>query len=318
MANDLKTAKDAEAWHWKNDGHWFESVPPNDNGYTDKWFLRTQDLVNKYQPDLLYFDDDELPLGQAGLDIAAHYYNANAARNAGNPQVVLNAKHLQPAHKAAVVEDIERGVASGILPAPWQTDTCIGDWHYNRHVYEEHRYKTVGQVVCMLADIVSKNGNLLLSVPVRGNGAIDDDEVAFLKGMAKWMDVNGEAIFATRPWMVYGEGPAVTEKAEGGQFGGAKDVRSKPYTAEDMRFTTKGDALYAILLGWPADKTAIVKSLATSSPKIAGRKVSDVTLLGYSGKLTWTQDEAGLHVQLPATAPSEHAVALKIIGVTGI
>ena len=120
------------------------------------------------------------------------------------------------------------------------------------------------------------------------------------------------------PWVVYGEGPSVDEKAEGGQFGGAKDVRSKPYTAEDMRFTTKGDALYAILLGWPADKTAIVKSLATSSPKIAGRKVSDVTLLGYSGKLTWTQDEAGLHVQLPATAPSEHAVALKIIGVTGI
>jgi len=100
--------------------------------------------------------------------------------------------------------------------------------------------------------------------------------------------------------MVYGEGPAVTEKAEGGQFGGAKDVRSKPYTAETCA-SPQGDALYAILLGWPADKTAIVKSLATSSPKIAGRKVSDVTLLGYSGKLTWTQDEAGLHVQLPAT-----------------
>jgi alpha-L-fucosidase len=316
MPNDLKTAKDAEAWHWKNDGHWYESVPPNDNGYTDKWFLRTQDLVDKYQPDLIYFDDDELPLGQAGLDIAAHYYNANAARNGGKTQAVLDAKHMQPAHRAAVVEDIERGVANDILPAPWQTDTCIGDWHYNRHVFQEHRYKTVGQVVCMLADIVSKNGNLLLSVPVRGNGAIDDDEVAFLEGMAKWMDVNGEAIFATRPWVVYGEGPSVTDKAEGGQFGGAKDVRSKPYTAEDIRFTTRGDALYAILLGWPTDKTALVKTLATSSLRIAGRKVTGVTLLGYSGKLTWTQDDAGLHVQLPATAPSEHAVALKITGVT--
>jgi len=316
MAGDLKTAKNAEAWHWQNDGHWYESVPPNDNGYTDKWFLRAQDLVDKYQPDLLYFDDDELPLGQAGLDIAAYYYNTNASRNGGRIQAVVNAKHLQPAHRAAVVEDIERGVANGVLPAPWQTDTCIGDWHYNRHVFEEHRYKTVGQVVCMLADIVSKNGNLLLSVPVRGNGAIDDDEVAFLEGMAKWMDVNGEAIFATRPWVVYGEGPSVAEKAEGGQFGGAKDVRSKPYTGEDMRFTTKGDALYAILLAWPAEKTALVKSLATDSPQIAGRKVSDVSLLGYNGKLTWVQDAAGLHVQLPATAPSKHAVALKIIGVT--
>ena len=317
MPADLKTAKDAETWHWKNDGHWYESVPPNDNGYTDKWFLRTQDLVDKYQPDLLYFDDDELPLGQAGLDIAAHYYNASAGRNGGTTQVVLDAKHLQPAHKAALVEDIERGVASGILPAPWQTDTCIGDWHYNKHVFQEHRYKNVAQVVCMLADIVSKNGNLLLSVPVRGNGAIDADEVAFLEGMAKWMDVNSEAIFATRPWVTYGEGPSVEEKAEGGQFGGAKDVRSKPYTAADMRFTTKGGALYAILLGWPADRTVLVKSLATDSPQASGRKVTGVTLLGDAGKLTWTQDKAGLHVQLPAKAPSEHAVALKITGVTG-
>jgi len=317
MPNDLKTIKEAEAWHWKNDGHWYESVPPNDNGYTNKWFLRCQDLMDKYQPDLVYFDDDELPLGQAGLDIAAHYYNASAGRNGGTVQAVLDAKHMAPAHRAAVVEDIERGVANGIRPAPWQTDTCIGDWHYNRHVFEEHRYKTVGQVVCMLADIVSKNGNLLLSVPVRGNGAIDSDEVAFLEGLAKWMDVNSEAIFSTRPWVIFGEGPSVAEKAEGGQFGGAKDVRSKAYTAEDMRFTTKNGALYAIVLGWPADNKALVKSLATTSPQIAGRKVSDVTLLGYGGKLTWTQDEAGLHVQLPAKAPSEHAVALRITGVTG-
>ena len=327
MPNDLKTAKDAEAWHWQNDGHWYETIPPNDNGYGDKWFLRTQDLVDKYQPDLLYFDDDELPLDQAGLDIAAHYYNANMKSKGGRLEAVLNSKHLKPAHKAAAVEDIERGVAAGILPAPWQTDTCIGDWHYNRHVYEEHRYKTVGQVVRMLVDIVSKNGNLLLSVPVRGNGAIDADEVAFLEGMAKWMDVNGEAIFATRPWVVYGEGPSVIEKAEGGQFGGARDVRNKPYTSEDMRFTTKGGALYAVVLAWPADRTILVKSLATSSPLLSGlpsgalakegRKVTAVMLLGFTGKLTWSQDEAGLRVQLPVAAPCEHAVTLKIEGVAG-
>jgi alpha-L-fucosidase len=129
------------------------------------------------------------------------------------------------------------------------------------------------------------------------------------------MDINSEAIFGTRPWVIYGEGPSVAEKLEAGQFGGARDVRSKPYTAEDMRFTTKGDALYAFLLDWPADRTAVVKSLATNSPQAAGRKVTDVALLGCAGKLTWTQDEAGLHVQLPAAAPSEHVVALKITGV---
>jgi alpha-L-fucosidase len=166
----------------------------------------------------------------------------------------------------------------------------------------------------------------------------DADEIAFLAGMGKWMDVNSDAIFATRPWVIFGEGPSAEEKAEAGQFGGARDVRSKPYTAEDMRFTTKAGALYAFVLEWPTDKTVLVKSLATGSSPIAGlpadlsagasakaeasakegRKVTSVTLLGYPGKLTWTQDATGLHVQFPDTPPSEHAVALKITGVTAL
>jgi len=224
----------------------------------------------------------------------------------------MNTKHLAPAHKAAGVEDIERGVAAGILPLPWQTDTCIGAWHYKRSLFEQHQYKTVAQVVRMLADIVSKNGNLLLNIPVRGDGTIDDDEVAFLQGMAKWMGVNSEAIYGTRPWKVYGEGPSTVEKSEGGQFGGARDVRSKPYTAEDLRFTTKAGALYAIVMELPADHTVLVKSLAANSP--LGRKVAGVTLLGYTGTLVWTQDDAGLHVRLPDAMPSEYAVALKVTG----
>ncbi len=314
MPADLKTAKEAQDWHAKNDGHWYETIPPQDNGYAEKWFLRAQDLVDKYQPDLVYFDDTELPLEQYGLDIAAHYYNANRAAHGGTLEAVLNAKHMTPAHAPAVVPDIERGVAEGIQPFAWQTDTCIGEWHYNRRVFEEHRYKTVAQVVRMLADIVSKNGNLLLSVPVRGNGEIDEDEVAFLQGMSKWMDVNSEAIYATRPWVVYGEGPSTVEKAETGTFGGARDVRSKPYTAEDIRFTKKADILYAIIMELPTDRTVVVKSLALRSPNIGTHKITTVTLLGDQRSLTWSQDEQGLHVTLPATLPSEHAIALKIAG----
>jgi alpha-L-fucosidase len=316
MPADLKTAKDAEAWHGKNDGHWFESVPPGDNGYAEKWFLRCQDLVDKYQPDLLYFDDTELPFGQIGLEIAAHLYNASAARNGGKTQAVLNSKGLQPAHAPAMVPDIERGVAEGIRPAPWQTDTCIGSWHYDRRIFFEHKYKTVGQVVRMLVDIVSKNGNLLLSVPVRGNGEIDEDEVAFLEGMAGWMTVNGEAIYGTRPWLVYGECPSATEKAEGGQFGGARDVRSKPYTAEDMRFTTKGDVIYAILLDWPAGNSTVVKSFAAGAagkPAQLTREIADVSLLGSTAKLVWSRDASGLHVVLPAARPCNEAYSLKIV-----
>jgi alpha-L-fucosidase len=168
----------------------------------------------------------------------------------------------------------------------------------------------------MLADIVSKNGNLLLSVPVRGDGTIDADETAFLDGMAKWMAVNSEAIFSTRPWEIYGEGPSTEENPEAGHFGGARDVRSKPYTAADLRFTVKDGALYAIGLEVPADKNVLIKSLATHSSHAAGRKVTAVSLLGYDGKLSWTQDESGLRVQLPAVDHRENTFALKIEGVT--
>jgi alpha-L-fucosidase len=305
MPMDLKTTQDAEAWHWKNDGHWYETIPPNDNGYARKWFLRAQDLVDKYHPDLIYFDDEELPLEHYGLDIAAHYYNSDLKRTGGQLDVVINAKKMTPAHASALVPDIERGVAEGIRPQPWQTDTCIGSWHYDRRIFEEHKYKTVGQVVRMLADIVSKNGNLLLSVPVRGNGELDEDEIAFLQDMAKWMDQNGEAIFGTRPWQVYGEGPSTIEAHESGQFGGAKDVRSKPYTAEDMRFTTKPGALYAFVFAWPDDHSVLIKSLA-------GKHVGAVSLLGHDGILATSQESAGLRVTLPDHAPNAHAIVLKI------
>ena len=310
---DTKSAID---WHHKVDGNWWEKIPPLDNGYSDNWFFRAQDLVDKYQPDLFYFDDVEIPFEKTGLEFVAHFYNANIAHHGGKLEAVMNTKNLLPAHKTAGVEDIERGVAAGILPVPWQTDTCIGAWHYQRSLFEEHKYKTVGQVVRMLADIVSKNGNLLLNVPVRGDGTIDDDEVAFLEGMGKWMDVNGEAIFGTRPWVVYGEGPSVTERAESGQFGGARDVRSKPYTAEDVRFTAKGDALYAMLLDWPSTGAVVISSLGTGTadrPALLGRKIKSVALLGSTDPVTWSQDAAGLHATLPATRPGSDAFALKLV-----
>ena len=311
----VTTRADAADWHHKVDGNWWEKIPPLDRGYANNWFLRAQDLVDKYQPDLFYFDDTGIPFERIGLEFVAHYYNANAARIGGKVHAVINTKHLEPAQRTAGVEDIERGVATGILPLPWQTDTCIGGWHYDRKLFDEHKYKTVAQVVRMLADIVSKNGNLLLNIPVRGDGTIDADETAFLQGMAKWMGVNSEAIYGTRPWKVYGEGPSVTDQAETGQFGGARDVRRQPYTAEDVRFTTKAGVLYAIVMELPADQTVRIKSLAADSPQGAGKKVTGVSLLGYTGTLVWSQDQAGLVVKLPVTLSSEHALALRITGV---
>ena len=314
IPDGITTIKAMKEWRQKNTGEWNENQPPTNPAFTKNWFRRCQDLVDKYHPDVLYFDNTELPLGQAGLDIVAHYYNSNLARNKGKLEAVVNAKLMKPDHVNALVEDIERGVATGIRPQPWQTDTCIGSWHYSRTLAEQNRYKTVGQVVDMLLDIVSKNGNLMLSVPVRGDGTIDEHEVAFLEGMAAWMQTNAEGIFGSRPWKVYGEGPSSVETPEAGQFAGARDVRSKPYTTEDIRFTTNGDTLYAYLLAPQPATLAVIKSLATNSPHTGGRKIKAVTILG-GGELEWSQGEQDLSVKLPEKLPSSEAAGLKISGV---
>jgi alpha-L-fucosidase len=301
-------------WHEKNDRVWNENPPPNNPAFTEKWFLRCQDLIDQYRPDVVYFDNTELPLGQVGLDIAAHFYNASLARNPGNLDAVLNAKHMKPEHVPALVEDIERGVATGIRPHPWQTDTCIGSWHYSRAIAEQSKYKTAGQVIDMLLDIVSKNGNLMLNIPMRGDGSIDDREQAFLEELAGWMKTSSEGIFGSRPWKVYGEGPATVEKPEAGEFGGARDVRTKPYTVEDFRFTTKGNELYAYSLAPKPAAPITIKSLAKNSPHTLGRKVSHVALLG-GGSLEWSQGERGLEVKLPDRLPSLEAIGLRISGV---
>jgi len=309
MPEGITNAQAVRDWHEENDRRWTEDPPPNNPAFTDNWFLRCQDLVDKYHPDLLYFDNiGQLPLGQAGLDIVAHYYNASEQWHDGRLEAVVNVKGLDDARRPAVVEDYERGSSDVIQPAPWQTDTCIGDWHYNRALFEQHRYKTVGQVVRMLVNVVSKNGNLLLSVPVRGDGTIDSDEIAFLKGMAKWMKVNGEGIFGSRPWKIYGEGPA---PAPGGMF----NENKVQFGAGDIRFTTKDGVLYAYFLGWPEDGKLIIQSLGQGTadkPALLDQTIASVKLLGSSKKIVWTRQADGLHVTLPAIKPCDDVFALKL------
>jgi len=284
--------------------------------YMTKYYNRTVDLINKYHPDLIYFDDSVLPFEQisdVGRRIAAHYYNTSAARNAGRVDVVINGKHLNEQQKKSLVYDIERGKSPDILPLPWQTDTCIGNWHYDRTVYEQHGYKKGADVIRMLADVVSKNGNLMLNIPLRGDGTPDDDELVVLGEMGDWMDVNAEAIFGTRPWKVYGEGPSTKVAAAKGDFDGIKDIGQ--FAPEDIRFTTKGGVIYAIALGWPASGHLDVVSLAEGGALHPGG-VAAVQLLGSAEKLTFTRDKAGLHIALPSgfqpTAAARAATVFKI------
>jgi alpha-L-fucosidase len=300
-------------WDW--DPAKGSSVP--DAAYMTKYFLRTKQLWDDYRPDMIYFDDSVLPFhgvtDEIGLNLAAHFYNSSIQLH-GRNEAVMNAKMLNETHRQAMVYDIERGKAAGILPLPWQTDTCIGSWHYDRAIFEHHRYKTAASVVPMLADIVSKNGNLMLSVPLQRDGTPDTDEIKIVSDIGAWLKVNGDAIYATRPWKVYGEGPS-TVAAEKGRFGGQSDVQRKPFTAEDIRFTrTKnGKTLYAIVLAFPADGEVTVKSLASNSELWPGR-IGKVRMLGVSSKLKFTRDESGLRVTLPAKRPCQIAFALKIEG----
>jgi alpha-L-fucosidase len=298
-------------------GTWWDGYDPQDlyaqnhwpgdkphAAYCRKFYNRTIDLIDKYRPDLLYFDDGVLPLGdvdpQYGLRIAAHLYNASIQQH-GQNEAVMNTKGLREPQRKCLVLDIERRRSGRIEPLPWQTDTCIGGWHYASACFKNHSYKRPQEIVHLLADIVSKNGNLLLNIPVRGDGTIDADEVACLEGIAGWMAVNGEAIYATRPWKVFGEGPA-----SDGSHELLEKKQPVSYTAQDIRFTRSkdGNTVFAIVLGLP-QKPMRIKSLATA-------KVSSITLLGGEEKLRWRQEANALEIQPARSWPCQYAVAFKI------
>jgi alpha-L-fucosidase len=291
-------------WHEQHDGVWTEDPPPDNARFVQHWSLRCRDLIEKYHPDLVYFDDEGLPLGQAGLDVTAWFYNQSLARNHGASDVVVTGKKLKPHQRGAVVEDVERGFSDSLRAMPWQTDTCLGNWHYDRSLFERHGYKSAGSVITRLCDVVAKNGNLLLSVPLRGNGTIDSDEVAILESLAGWMKINGEAIFGTRPWRIYGEGPT---QVHPGAFG---EGDLEAFTVEDIRFTTRGGTLYALVMAWPDANTLTIKSLAVG---VQGQ-VNRVELLGTGQALRHLRNERGLTITLPQHKPGDYACAFRISG----
>lgn len=302
----MKTMKEAEDWHKAHDGKWNELPPPEYPGFTNSWFLRTRELGDKYDLDFMYFDDDELPFAQTGLDFAADFYNRNIAKRKGKLEACVFGKQLKPEHTGAITLDIERGRSNDIRPFPWQTDTCIGDWHYNIDVLEKHRYKTAKTVIQMLADIVSKNGNLMLNIPLKGDGTIDADELKVLNELATWFPANGEAIYGTRPFKVSGEGPP--DIVATGNF---NENKGRAYTAEDIRFTVKDGRLYAIVMVWPESGTVRIKSLAKGSDLFASEVVK-VELLGAAGGLKFNRTADALEVSLPERRPGDLAFALRI------
>lgn len=293
-------------WNWENG----VAVPSKE--YCEKFYNRTVDLINEYDPDLVYFDDTALPLwpvSDAGLRIAAHMYNRSLKKK-GRVEAVINGKILDELQRKCMVWDIERGQSNVIEPLPWQTDTCIGSWHYDRPVYNNKSYKSAKTVVHTLADVVSKNGNLLLNIPVRGNGTIDELERAIVVEIGEWMAANSDAIYDTRPWNVFGEGPAM-EAAPALSAQGFNEGKGKPFGATDIRFTTKNNEVYATVLGWPENGQVLIKSMKAGTANLE-KAISVVEMVGNGQKLKFSQTNEGLLVNVNEKPKLSYAFALKI------
>ncbi|MEC8405535.1 MAG: alpha-L-fucosidase [Verrucomicrobiota bacterium] len=285
--------------------------PPNDGQSThprapfeapkqwrEHWAKRVKQLIDDYEPDHLYFDC-AVPFrgsdaGKTGMDVISHFYNQR-------PEGVMCIKERpwQGLYADGITTlDFERGKASSILDDPWQTDDSIGSWGYKAGA----PYMTPDLVVDKLIDIVSKNGNMLLNIPIRADGTLDETATALLKDVGKWFAVNGEGIYGTRPWYMYGEGHNKI---------GHKDLVSS-MTAKDFRYTPKGDALYAFVLDWPKGNRnpVVFPNLVAMNQRIGA--ITQVSLLGHDGELKWENHGDGLHVYFPNKKPCDYAYTLKI------
>jgi alpha-L-fucosidase len=281
-----------------------QKTPPT-KAFLDDWLARCSELVDKYHPQLVWFDWwIAQPAVQPFLrTFAAFYYNRGAEWKAG---VAINYKKHggESFPDTAGVLDIERGQLAGIRPLFWQTDTSVSknSWGY----IQNHDYKTADSIIDDLVDIVSKNGALLLNIGPRPDGTISEPEERILREIGQWLSVNGEAIYGTRPWTTFGEGP--TSVVEG-PFG---DTKRAAFTDADIRFTTKGEVLYAVALAWPASGVVHIKSLGSGSAAMT-KGIASVDLLGSTSKVQWTRDAHGLHIRVGDTPSSTpEAVALRI------
>ncbi len=291
-----------EQWRWGNGA----ALPTE--AYCENFLKRTIEMIDSYSPDMIYFDDTAAPLwpvSDVGLKVFAHLYNKSVAENKGTCQSIVFGKVLTDEQKNAVVWDVERGIPDRAQERYCQCDTCLGSWHYSRPLYDKDGYKSARTVVCMLIDIISKNGNLLLSVPIRGNGEIDEKERAILEEIGAWFAVNAEGVYATRSWRVTGEGPMIERAENPKENKNFSEGRFVGFTANDIRYVAKGPVVYAHVMGWPEAREVTLAAFA-SEP------VGRVTLLGHAGPLPFSQDASGLHVVLPAERPNPISFVLRI------
>jgi alpha-L-fucosidase len=287
----------AELYHTQaaaGDKQWLTTNP----AWKLEWYNDVKELVDNYHPDLLY-SDSSLPFSDTGRSMLANFYNGNLAYHNGAFTAVYNCKEPSNGKWA---QDLERGVQDCISPFPWQTDTSIGDWFYRTG----QQYKSSTDILQMLVDIVSKNGNLLINIVQTPEGDLEPDILKTLDEIGKWTAANGEGIYGSRPWKVFGEKPENTTIVKAGNFNEEK----LKYTAKDIRFTTKGNHIYVFCLDIPQDDITI-KSLGSNSP-LANKKIVSVKMMGSDAPVTWKQDGDMLVIKKPTELPDWKVLGFKV------
>ena len=271
------------------------------------WVACMKEMIDRYTPDLLY-SDGGLPFGQegsaapgngdaapyaAGLDVVAHLYNASAKRH-GQDRAVYTQKDRRAEVYRVGVLDIEKSQLAGIQAEPWQTDTCIGNWFYD----VRQAYKHPDQIIEMVIDIASKNGTMLLNVLQKPDGTLDAEAEYILRELATWFPVAGEGLYGTRPWKTFGEGDTYVT------IQGFTEEKT-PWKPSDIRYTRKGNTVYAFLLGGAQNGVAVLRSFDQ------GERIAQVRLLG-AGNVAFTHALGVLAVQLPPQMPTGYTSVLAI------
>jgi alpha-L-fucosidase len=301
------------------DSHYplFEGMPPKlddpelnylygnipENKWLEKvWFGKLKEVIDNYQPDIIWFDSwlDQIPENYRQKFCA---YYLNEAEKWGKEVVIVRKQDDLPLDCS--VDDLEKSRKNRIGEKSWMTDETVstGSWCYT----EGLEIKPVADVLHVLIDIVSKNGVLLLNISPMANGTIPADQQDVLLEMGGWLGKYGESIYGTRPWYTYGEGPV---KEPEGHFRNHEAFLKIKYSAKDIRFTTKGKTIYATTLGWPEDNL-LIKSFAKDSLPSA-ITIKKVSLMGCNQELTWDLKNEGLLIGVPSEMTDSMAAVFKI------
>lgn len=310
----------AYGWHWWTYKDKFETTNPElrdfywdahkrwepaTDAWVKNWYNRTMDMMNQYKPDLLWFDlgFSEPAYEEARKKILANYYNQGLKNN---QEVVLNYKNIKwkPVPDGAAVLDLESGKLDRIRAEVWQTDMSLGGWRWG--YTEPYTMRPANKYIQDLIDIVSKNGVLLLNVAPTKDGIIPDDQKAILRTIGSWLKTNGEGIYSSSPFTVFGQGPSnATMRLHG-------NLHDKGFSPDDFRYTQNGQNIYAFWMDTDERKVITLDALG-SEDRVINDAIERVSLLGYDKDLTWIQKKDELVIQIPQDFESSNPPCFKVI-----